>query len=107
MATTPEQIVESLMELSGEMVTELIEHECENADNFNAQRQEIQKQINQMKGEQDIDPAHILSVVSKALEIQFEAYTWGNMIDDCEELSPAEKKWAEQHLTYKALQIVE
>jgi len=50
MAITPEQIVESLMELSGEMVGELYEHKCDNADNFNAQRQEIQEQINQMTG---------------------------------------------------------
>jgi len=51
MATTPEQIVESLMELSGEMVEELYEHKCDNADTFNAQRQEIYEQINQMTGQ--------------------------------------------------------
>lgn len=50
MTVTPEQIIESLMELSGEMVGELIEHKCENADDYNAQRQEIQGQINQMTG---------------------------------------------------------
>ena len=37
--------------------------------------------------------------LQKALDAQFEAYSFEKMVNDCE-LSDEEKKWAVEHLTY-------
>jgi len=37
--------------------------------------------------------------LQKALDAQFEVYSFENMVRDCE-LSDEEKKWAIKHLTY-------
>ena len=44
---------------------------------------------------------YILNEVGKALDIQFELYSWENMIDDLS-LTPEEKVWAKEHICYRA-----
>ncbi len=44
-----------------------------------------------------VDVNMVLYRVSKALNLQFETYTWENMIDDCD-LTPAEAKWAKKNI---------
>jgi histidinol phosphatase-like PHP family hydrolase len=44
----------------------------------------------------------ILRLVNKALDYQFESYSFAHMIDDIMDLSDEEKKWAKENLTYKA-----
>ncbi len=46
--------------------------------------------------------AYILRQVSKALEYQFETYSWENMINDIQDLTLEEKRWAKDHTSYKA-----
>lgn len=48
-----------------------------------------------------VNEDYILQRVSKALDIQFEGYSWETMIDDCG-LTPKETKWAKEHISYKA-----
>lgn len=48
-----------------------------------------------------IDKDKIRNVVSKALDYQFEIYSWMNMIDDIQDLTSKEKEWAKEHTTYK------
>lgn len=49
-----------------------------------------------------MDKQHILHLVNKALDIQFWTYSWDNMIDDIDDLTPEEKKWAKENTSYKA-----
>ena len=44
----------------------------------------------------------ILALINKALEYQFEIYSWANMIDDIPDLTPEERKWAKENTGYKA-----
>jgi len=55
-----------------------------------------------MKKKIDID--YIMNRVGKALDTQFEAYSWEHMIDDCE-LTPAETYWAKKNLSYRVYRI--
>lgn len=48
-----------------------------------------------------IDKAYILSRVAKALDAQFEIYSWYDMLNDCD-LTPEELEWAKEHISYKA-----
>jgi len=48
-----------------------------------------------------MDKQRILNRVSKALDSQFEMYTWEDMIDDCD-LTADEKKWALENIGYRA-----
>lgn len=48
MTITPEQIVDSLIELAGNMVNDLYEFKCEFADDYNNQLQEIFEQYREM-----------------------------------------------------------
>jgi hypothetical protein len=49
-------------------------------------------------------PDEILYEVNKGLEAQFISYSWYNMIDDLQ-LSKAEKEWAKQHTTFRAVMV--
>jgi len=49
-----------------------------------------------------MDKEYIRQRVAKALDAQFECYSWEQMLDDCE-LTPAETKWAKKHITYEAV----
>jgi len=44
----------------------------------------------------------ILRQVNKALEAQFETYSWQDMMNDIPDLSPEERKWAAENTGYKA-----
>ena len=44
----------------------------------------------------------ILELVGKALDYQFCTYSWLDMIDDIEDLTPEEKEWAKEHISYRA-----
>jgi hypothetical protein len=44
----------------------------------------------------------ILRQVNKALEFQFETYSWANMINDIPDLTAEERKWAEENTGYSA-----
>jgi hypothetical protein len=44
----------------------------------------------------------ILRQVNKALEFQFETYSWANMINDIPDLTVEERKWAEENTGYSA-----
>jgi hypothetical protein len=46
-----------------------------------------------------IDKNKIIHVVGKALDCQFEIYSWANMLSDCD-LTQEEYNWAFEHLTY-------
>ena len=48
-----------------------------------------------------IDKEYILNRVGKALDYQFETYSWYDMLNDCE-LTPEELEWAKEHTSYKA-----
>lgn len=48
-----------------------------------------------------IDKDYILNRVSKALDCQFEIYSWKQMIGDCD-LTEEEEKWAKEHIGYRA-----
>jgi hypothetical protein len=48
-----------------------------------------------------IEQASILRIVQKGLEIQFDIYSWDNMIDDLE-LTKEEAYWAKKNISYKA-----
>ena len=48
-----------------------------------------------------VDKDYVLERVKKALECQFESYSWEEMLDDCE-LTKEELKFAEEHIGYKA-----
>jgi hypothetical protein len=45
---------------------------------------------------------YILERVGKALDYQFEIYSWDNMINDIDDLTEEEKQWAKEHISYKA-----
>ena len=53
-----------------------------------------------------IDKEYVLNRVSKALDCQFEIYTWEDMLNDCE-LSQDELTWAKENIGYKAYIIGE
>ena len=49
------------------------------------------------------DKKEILRLVSKALDYQFDSgYSWCDMIDDIQDLTPEEKEFAKQNISYKA-----
>ena len=48
-----------------------------------------------------IDKDYVLNRVSKALDCQFEIYSWYDMLNDCE-LTKAEREWAKEHISYRA-----
>lgn len=49
------------------------------------------------------DQHQILVLVNKALCYQFDStYSWMNMIDDIPDLTPSEKAWAKENISYKA-----
>lgn len=43
----------------------------------------------------------VLDRVSRALDAQFELYSWEDMLGDCN-LTPKELVWAKKHICYKA-----
>ena len=45
---------------------------------------------------------HLLNRVGKALDVQFEMYSWENMIDDIPDLTDEDKKWVKENICYKA-----
>ncbi len=51
-------------------------------------------------GHPQIDADKVAYYVKKGLESQFETYSWDQMIDDLDYLTPEEKAWAKQHTTY-------
>ena len=53
-----------------------------------------------------MDRESILNKVGKALDYQFETYTWEDMLKDCE-LTPEEFEWARENISYKAYIIGE
>ena len=53
-----------------------------------------------------VDKEHILNRVSKALDYQFDIYTWEDMLKDCE-LTQKELAWAKENIGYKAYIIGE
>ena len=44
----------------------------------------------------------ILRQINKALEFQFETYSWADMISDIPDLTPEEVKWASENTGYNA-----
>ena len=54
-----------------------------------------------------MDKEKILYLVDKALQCQFDIYSWENMVDDIEELTEEERKFAKEDITYKAYIIPE
>lgn len=44
----------------------------------------------------------ILEIVGHALTYQFSVYSWHDMIDDVDDLTPEEKEWAKKNIDYKA-----
>lgn len=50
------------------------------------------------------DKTFILNRVAKALDSQFELYSWAKMIDDCD-LTPEQAAWAKEHTSYKLIEI--
>jgi len=48
-----------------------------------------------------INKDYVLNRVGKALDCQFEAYTWEDMLEDCD-LTYEELKWAKEHIGYMA-----
>jgi len=53
-----------------------------------------------------IDKEFILNRVGKALDCQFETYTWEDMLNDCD-LTQEELEWAKENIGYKAYIIGE
>jgi len=53
-----------------------------------------------------IDKNYILNQVSKALDYQFELYSWEDMLNDCD-LTIEELEWAKENIGYKAYIIGE
>ena len=51
---------------------------------------------------QKVDKDYVLNRVAKALDCQFEIYSWYDMLNDCE-LTKAELKYAKEHIGYKAV----
>ena len=47
-----------------------------------------------------IDKEQVKNIVAKALDYQFETYTFTKMLEDCP-LTPEELAWAKEHLGYK------
>ena len=47
-------------------------------------------------------PEEILNIVGKALDYQFESYSWFDMIDDIMDLTKEEKDYAKEEISYKA-----
>ena len=52
-----------------------------------------------------IEKSRVKYLVSKALDYQFEGYSWESMIDDIDDLTNEERKWAKEHLTYKVEEV--
>jgi hypothetical protein len=48
-----------------------------------------------------VDKEYILDRVGKALDGQFEMYSWEDMLEDCD-LTPEELAWAKEHIGYMA-----
>ena len=48
-----------------------------------------------------VDKDYVLNRVTKAVECQFEMYSWEDMLNDCE-LTPEELEYAKEHISYKA-----
>lgn len=44
----------------------------------------------------------ILRLINKALEYQFESYSWSHMLRDIPDLTKKECRWAEQNTGYQA-----
>lgn len=51
-----------------------------------------------------IDTHEVKRQIRKALDAQFEAYSFEKMVNDCH-LSDKEKKWAVEHLTYGVVDV--
>jgi len=49
-----------------------------------------------------IDKEKVLREVNKALEAQFDTFSWSDMINCCDDLSPEEKAWAKENTGYQA-----
>lgn len=49
-----------------------------------------------------VDKDYVLNRVAKALEYQFETYSWFDMISDIPDLTDEERKFANEHICYKA-----
>ena len=51
-----------------------------------------------------MDKEYILNRIGKALDCQFEMYSWEQMIDDAleGEATPEQIKWAKENICYKA-----
>lgn len=47
-----------------------------------------------------IDKDYILKRVGRALDYQFELYSWEDMLKDCD-LTQKELAWAKEHIGYK------
>lgn len=54
-----------------------------------------------------INQEKITQRISNALDSQFEIYSWEDMINDCDDLTPEEKIWAKNNLSYKLINIKE
>jgi len=50
----------------------------------------------------EIDEYHLIERIGKAVDSMFEIYSWEQMIDDCD-LTPEEKEYAKQNLSYKVV----
>ena len=50
---------------------------------------------------EQIEKDYILNRVGKALDCQFEIYTWFDMLNDCD-FTPEELVWAKEHTCYRA-----
>jgi len=53
-----------------------------------------------------IDKHHVLRRINKALQYQFQSYSWNDMLNDCV-LTPEELNWARENVDYKAYIIGE
>ena len=49
-----------------------------------------------------MNKTNVLRLVNKALDINFDLYSWERMIDDIEGLTKREKAYAKNYLYYKA-----
>ena len=54
----------------------------------------------------EVRQQQILQKIDEGIGLQFSVYSWENMIDDLR-LTPAEKKWAKVHTTYRAVDVAE
>lgn len=48
-----------------------------------------------------VNKDYVLNRVAKALDSQFELYSWFDMLDDCD-LTKEELKYAKEHIGYRA-----